>query len=173
MNLNILSLTAGLIDTLLQWLVDQKLAITIVGLVLLAFLLLLVAVRLFRRSASRQAPAKTHPRPAAATRAAPMVTASSSGWQLVDANGQMVPLQPMPFTIGRAGGNALVLDDPSVAPQHARILHDPGWNGLVIEDLDSPSGILVEGKPTRKNLLQPGMHVYIGRYIFTLNQKAP
>jgi hypothetical protein len=162
----------GLISGLLDWLVNNSLTVTIIVLVLLAFLMLVVALYLFRRSRqpssfSRNFLTRTSRRTKKAAK-----KKGISGWTLVDVTGQRIPLKPLPFNIGRESGNSLVLDDLSVSAQHARIIYDPTFGGLVIEDLNSPSGILVEGQPTRKNLLQSGMQLTVGRYTFTLNHQS-
>lgn len=169
MMLILLQPSENLIDSFLTWLVGHQFIITLVVLSLLALLLVLVAIRLFRQSSHRVTPAKTRPR-TAASRGSPAPVSGNSAWQLVGANGQIIPLQPLPFTIGRQADNTLVLDDPSVAPRHARIHLDDTWKGLTIEDLDTPTGIQVDGKPTRKNLLQPGVRLEIGSYTFKLSQ---
>ena len=141
----------------------------ILGLLLL--IIIWVGIRL-ARGAARRAPAP-HPRKVTArqTRPRPAVAATASAWQLVDPSGKAISLQPLPFAIGREANNQLVLNDPAIAPRHARIQHDPAWGCLVVEDLDSPIGIRIDGKPTHKNLFQPGMRLTIGQYTFTLVQK--
>jgi hypothetical protein len=171
MMLILLQPSENLIDSFLTWLVDHRFIITLVVLSLLALLLVLVAIRLFRQSSPRVTPAKTHPR-SPTSRSSPALVSGSSAWHLVAANGKIIPLEPLPFTIGRQGDNTLVLDDPSIAPRHARIHLDATWKSLIIEDLDSPTGIQVDGKPTRKNLLQPGVRLEIGSVSFNLNQKT-
>jgi hypothetical protein len=162
-------LTAGLLD----WLVANSLPITIIVLALLALLLLFVALRLFWQS---HQPAAVRSGPRAGTPRRKKVRAKKrdiTGWTLSDLTGQAIPLQPLPFSIGREVDNTLVLDDISVAAHHAHILYDPAWGALVVEDLSSPTGILIEGQPTRKNLLQAGMHLTVGRYNFTLDHQVP
>ena len=170
---NLLQTRTGLVDRLLDWLGSNSLSITISVLALLALLLLYVALRLFRQS--RQAGRTSR---GAHTRGARRRIASAkkreiSGWTLSDQGGQVIPVQPLPFSIGREGDNTLVLEDISVAAHHARIFYDPDWGALLVEDLDSPEGILIEGQPTRKNLLQAGVHLTVGRYHFTLGHQAP
>jgi hypothetical protein len=155
----------------LDWLAANQLVLTIAGLVLLALLLLGIAIRLFRQ-ASRPSLRNFHPRAALRRTTKDAQHSSVTGWTLIDITGQAIQISPLPFTIGRGGGNTLVLDDPSIAIRHAIILHDPTWDSLMIEDLDSASGIQIEGQPTRQNLLQPGMHLTIGRYHFTINKQA-
>ncbi len=50
-----------------------------------------------------------------------------------------------PVTIGRADGCKIVLKDPLASNFHARLTYD-SLNGLVIEDLDSSNGVLVNGE---------------------------
>ena len=164
---------SALVDRLLDWLVANSLSITISVLALLALLLVYVALRLFRQS-RQAAPTSRAAHPARARRRASAAKKQTiSGWMLRDQAGQAIPVKPLPFSIGREGDNILVLEDISVAAHHARILYDPDWDALLIEDLDSPGGILIEGQPTRKNLLQTGMHLTVGRYHFTLEHQAP
>jgi putative peptide zinc metalloprotease protein len=56
----------------------------------------------------------------------------------------VLPLTRPVTTIGRGAGNDLVLEDPSVSRQHARIVRRR--NGFVIEDLDSFNGTTVGGR---------------------------
>lgn len=162
-----------MVDSLFDWLAANSRAITISVLALLALLLLYVALRLFRQS-QQAAPVSRGPRAGSSRRrAAAAKKREISGWTLSDQTGQVIPVQPLPFSIGHDGDNTLVLEDISVAAHHARILYDPDWGALLVEDLDAPGGILIEGQPTRKNLLQAGMHLTVGRYHFTLDHQAP
>ena len=164
---------SGLVDRLLDWLVANSLTITISVLSLLALLLLYVALRLFRQSRQSASTSLTVRHARARRRAAAAKKREIRGWTLNDQSGQVIPVLPLPFSIGREDDNTLVLEDSSVAAHHARILYDPDWGALLVEDLDSPNGILIEGQPTRKNLLQAGMHLTVGRYQFTLDHQAP
>ena len=160
-------------DSFFDWLAINQFKITIIVLALLSVLLVVVAIRLFRQG-GRPRLRNIRDRSTSSRRNTKGVPQSSiAGWTLVDVTGQAIPLSPLPFTIGRVGGNTLVLDDPSIAARHARILYDPNWGSIIIEDLNSPGGIQVEGLPTQQNLLHPGMHLTIGRYSFTLTQQAP
>lgn len=156
---------------LLDWLAANQLTLIISGLALLALLLLVIAVRLFRH-ASQAGLRKFNPRSVLQRSARDVPHSGTTGWTLTDITGQVIQIVPLPFTIGRGAGNTLVLEDPSVAIRHAIILNDPSWDSLTIEDLDSASGILIEGQPTRHNLLQPGMHLTIGRYSFAVDKPA-
>lgn len=62
------------------------------------------------------------------------------------------------LTIGRVAGNDLVLNEPTVSSQHARVI-SPG----TLEDLSSTNGTLVNGKAVVGRIrLSPGDHIQIG-----------
>lgn len=157
------------LDNFFDWLMVNQSIIKITALAFLALVLLLIAIRLFRKGSQ---PMLRHIRRRSARTTKGKQQSEGLGWILIDITGQVIPIRPLPFTIGRVGGNTLALDDPSIAPRHAIIQNDPDWSGLVVEDLNSPEGILIEGLPTRKNLLHAGMHLTIGRYTFTIDQQA-
>ncbi len=52
-----------------------------------------------------------------------------------------VPLDAMPFTIGRQSGNSLVLRDNRTSRNHSRIVFENG--NYVVEDLNSRLGTWV------------------------------
>ncbi len=56
------------------------------------------------------------------------------------------------LTIGRAYDNDVVLDDPYVAPHHARIVRDDAGR-LVAHDLGSVNGLSIDGAPRRGAVL--------------------
>jgi uncharacterized protein DUF4190/FHA domain-containing protein len=81
--------------------------------------------------------------------------------------GQVYPLDPSrPLFLGRdAGGGVTPVEDPSVAPRHARI----AWNSpfYVIEDLGSPYGTAVNGsRVTGCAVLSHGDVVHLGHAQF-------
>ena len=59
-------------------------------------------------------------------------------------NRSRMPLDPLPFTIGRHGDNHLVLRDNRASRSHARIVADNGEH--FIEDLNSRHGVFVNGQ---------------------------
>lgn len=76
-----------------------------------------------------------------------------------------------PLTIGRNPGNRLQPDDASVSGRHARITLVPSAYlddamDVVLEDLDSTNGTLVNDKPVRRHLLKHGDRVTIGTLEF-------
>ena len=76
-------------------------------------------------------------------------------------------LQEGVFRIGRNAGNQLQPDNASVSGNHAAISLTPspyldGSREVSVEDLDSTNGTLVNGKPTRKQLLKHGDMLALG-----------
>jgi hypothetical protein len=63
-------------------------------------------------------------------------------------------------TIGRAPGNDVVLDDPTVSNHHARL----AWAGtaLVVEDLSSENGTFVDGERVQRAGTRPGSDLRCG-----------
>ena len=66
----------------------------------------------------------------------------------------------MPYTIGRALGNNLVLNDPTISRRHAIIKREGAH--YVIEDLGSQVGTLVNGKRIQSSPLHNGDTVTLG-----------
>ena len=82
---------------------------------------------------------------------------------VTDPNGRRtrVPLAPLPFGLGRAPGNALVLRDARISRNHARILRTDGH--FVIEDLASRHGVWVNGERIEKpRVLEGGEAIEFG-----------
>jgi serine/threonine-protein kinase len=59
-------------------------------------------------------------------------------------NGQRIIVNLLPFKIGRIAGNTLLLDDPRVSREHARLEERPD-GGLWIVDCNSSNGTFVNG----------------------------
>lgn len=66
--------------------------------------------------------------------------------------------------IGRSKDAQAVIDDLSVADQHARIVHCDGE--YILEDLDSGQGTFVDGVPIESCVLRDGDCVQIGNNLF-------
>lgn len=76
---------------------------------------------------------------------------------------RVLPLDGQPITFGRAAPATIVLDDPYVSDQHARISRegDAGW---VVTDLGSTNGtFLNQVKVTRPTPLAAGDQLGIGK----------
>jgi pSer/pThr/pTyr-binding forkhead associated (FHA) protein len=69
----------------------------------------------------------------------------------------------LPILIGRARHNDIILDDPTVSATHARIYFDDWAGDVCIFDLDSLNGMLIDGNPSRKNILNDGVTIQLGQ----------
>jgi sigma-B regulation protein RsbU (phosphoserine phosphatase) len=86
-------------------------------------------------------------------------------------NRTRMPLEPLPFTIGRQGDNNLVLRDNRASRAHARILAENG--DYFVEDLDSRHGVFVNGHRVKRHKLTDADRIDFGfqdsyRLVFTL-----
>ena len=81
---------------------------------------------------------------------------------VVDPNGhrKRVPVDPIPFLIGRQPENHLILRDSRVSRSHARIVVENGV--YVLEDLGSRHGTFVNGKRTQRQALENTDKVELG-----------
>lgn len=75
--------------------------------------------------------------------------------------GKVFPLVSGPQTIGRIPGNQIVIADPTISKQHARITVQP--SGVFIQDLGSSNGTFVNGRRiTIPTQIKPGETVQVG-----------
>src|ERR1017187_10393389 len=81
---------------------------------------------------------------------------------VVDPSGhrKRVPVDPIPFLIGRQPGNHLILRDSRVSRAHARIVVENG--GYVLEDTGSRHGTFVNGKRVKRKALENTDRVEFG-----------
>lgn len=75
-------------------------------------------------------------------------------------NRSRVPIEPVPFSIGRQGENNLVLRDNRISRTHARILAEGG--DYLIEDLGSSHGVFVNGQRVKRQVLRDGDRIDFG-----------
>ncbi len=71
-------------------------------------------------------------------------------------------------TIGRTGANSVVIDDPSISPEHAVVQLRGGvwW----LDDLGSVTGSWIDGEPVREAMpLAPGSAVRLGSLEFVFS----
>ena len=73
-----------------------------------------------------------------------------------------VQLSKSRSTIGRRPYNDIVIENLAVSGEHA-VIEDTG-NQVVLKDLGSTNGTYVNGKPIRKQVLESGDQIEIGRY---------
>lgn len=79
--------------------------------------------------------------------------------------GKGYPIASDTLTFGRGPDNDITLDDTQVSRNHARLLKH--GDEVIIEDLGSTNGTLVNGKPiTGQHILQPADIISIGSSVF-------
>ena len=88
-------------------------------------------------------------------------------------NRSRIPLDHLPFLIGRQGDNHLVLRDNRASRNHARIIADSGE--YFIEDLNSRHGVYVNGQRVTRHKLSDSDHIDFGfqdsyRLVFTFEE---
>ena len=74
-------------------------------------------------------------------------------------------------TIGRDPTNQIPLPNSSVSREHAEITCRP--DGLMLRDLDSRNGVLVNGVPRKKAMLQSGDKLTICEFVVEIATAAP
>ena len=72
-------------------------------------------------------------------------------------------------TIGRGTGADFIVDAALVSRIHCRLTAEVS-DRLVVEDLDSTNGTIVNGQKTDRAILRDGDTVTIGRRTFTVQQ---
>src|SRR5713226_5109722 len=75
-------------------------------------------------------------------------------------NRSRIPLDRLPFLIGRQGDNHLVLRDNRASRNHARIVAGDGE--YFIEDLNSRHGVYVNGARITRHKLSDADHIDFG-----------
>jgi diguanylate cyclase (GGDEF)-like protein len=74
--------------------------------------------------------------------------------------GQMFPVRDTETVIGRAADASVRLKDDGVSRRHAKILHSEGQ--VVVEDMKSANGTLVNGQRVDRAVLQDGDKIQVG-----------
>ena len=73
-----------------------------------------------------------------------------------------------PLLIGRGASNHIVLDDPRISRQHARLA--PEEDGTFLYDLNSANGTMVNGTMVTRHRLQLDDVIRFGRYVFRIEE---
>lgn len=76
-----------------------------------------------------------------------------------------------PLVLGRVKGAGLVIRDARASRRHAEL--NPVEDGLVLRDLDSANGTLVDGKPAHELLLYGGEEIRIGAVRIAVLEEEP
>ena len=84
--------------------------------------------------------------------------------------GDTMNIGPKTFTVGRSPDNDVVIDDPTVSRQHARITYN--GNQFYVEDLNSTSGTKVNGKNVIKEAVMAGGTIKLGNTEIGFNGKG-
>jgi diguanylate cyclase (GGDEF)-like protein len=74
--------------------------------------------------------------------------------------GRKYEIKKSEFNIGRAETSDIFIDDPDVSRNHARI--EVLGDGIIMQDLGSTNGTLVNGKPVARHQLMDGDRVQLG-----------
>jgi EAL domain-containing protein (putative c-di-GMP-specific phosphodiesterase class I) len=83
---------------------------------------------------------------------------------------RQMPIEPMPFRIGRLPGLELVLPSKRVSKVHAEIFE--GGGSLRIRDLKSRNGTFVNHKPVSEVEIVEGDIVHVGDFEFRIGRQA-
>ena len=79
-------------------------------------------------------------------------------------DGERFPLEGRgPWTIGRSQECDIVVSDPNVSRQHARLSRSD--NGFVVEDLGSTNGTLLDGAPIDRERIESGDELTFGQSV--------
>ncbi len=81
--------------------------------------------------------------------------------------GKWFPLEA-PCLVGRAALNHVIIDDPRISRQHAKIAQEEG--GYVVYDLNSANGTFVDEQPVKRKKLEYGNTVKFGPYAFSFKE---
>ncbi len=92
-------------------------------------------------------------------------------WWVQVEGGERMPIAFLPFRIGRARENDLVLPGLLVSRRHAEVIDD-GRGGAILRDVGSRNGILVAGERAERVPLRPGLAVQIGEFTLRFETNA-
>jgi pSer/pThr/pTyr-binding forkhead associated (FHA) protein len=81
---------------------------------------------------------------------------------------RIVPFPGPEITIGRGPGNTVVINDPRSSRNHCRVLRTP--QGLILEDMESRNGTLLNGAAVKKGFVKPGDEFRVGNVRFVLSE---
>lgn len=94
---------------------------------------------------------------------------------ILEVNGTRHALNPPGLSIGRGTEADLRINDPGISRRHAQIIVNETEDGqeILIEDLGSTNGIVVNGARVRKATLTPGSRIEVGttRMLITTSRR--
>lgn len=108
------------------------------------------------------------PRPAPTRRGGPLGWLRVESWALEpdDPRAERIHVGATRVTVGREKSAGVSIDDESVSRLHARLDRDA--EGLMVTDLKSRNGTLVNGEAVLQSPLEPGDSVQFGDILFTV-----
>lgn len=113
---------------------------------------------------------RDEPRPAPARGGGPFGWLKAESWTLDPvARGAPIRLGSSRVTVGRENSAGITIDDESVSRLHARVDHDR--EGLVVTDLKSRNGTLVNGESVLQSPIEDGDEVQFGDIAFTVARR--
>jgi hypothetical protein len=109
------------------------------------------------------------------THFAPSETTERRAVALLDINGTQHPVVPPGVVLGRGGDSDLRIDDPGVSRRHAEIrVHGQGPDAqVVIVDLGSTNGTVVDGVRVTQAPLVDGSRVVVGSTVIDVHRRPP
>ena len=84
-----------------------------------------------------------------------------------------ISVSTKPIILGRGEGSTVLLNDPSVSQNHAKIMMRQ--EKVYIRDMESTNGVVVNGEQIsteKSQVIIPGDRIEIGIYTFTLQDQA-
>lgn len=86
------------------------------------------------------------------------------------ANGEVIEIDRA-MVIGRAAEADISLDDPLVSSEHAQV--EPGEGGVLVRDLDSGNGTMVDGARIASPTIAPvGARITVGLQLLTVRDRS-
>src|SRR5579885_200241 len=80
-----------------------------------------------------------------------------------------VPIGTQPILIGRALDSDIQIDNLAVSHHHARIFSEQGQ--LILEDLNSANGVLLNNGRVKREALKSGDTIAIGKHAIIVDQE--
>jgi pSer/pThr/pTyr-binding forkhead associated (FHA) protein len=80
-----------------------------------------------------------------------------------------VPISERPITIGRSLDSDLQIDNLAVSHHHARVFSEQGV--LIVEDLNSANGILLNDAPVKRETVKSGDTIIVGKHAIVVDQE--
>jgi len=80
-------------------------------------------------------------------------------------------LKPKGTTLGQGASCDIILKDDGISRLHARIFQDP-FGRWIIEDLESETGVLIEGKRIKAQAISPWHEIVISEFTLYLTEEA-